>query len=377
MNHHKIKSQRGAVSLFLVIFIALFLGTVTISFVRLMLKDQKQSTNSDLSTSAYDSALAGVEDAKRALLELNQACSDPDMSARCADLKAEINSNSCNTLGVIFGTSTPDDEVKVRLNDQDDSLDQAYTCVKIGLDTEEYLGSLDPGGVGKVIPLRSVGEFNRIEVSWEQKRSNAVVDLPVSSVALPVQNSQNSTHWSENRPALLRAQLINGGGSFGLGDFDNTSHSSTLFLYPSNINSSPSFISPGRRPSAPGSGVNVVDCGASTPSGGYICSATIDSPHISASDSRNAYLHLIAFYHPTSFKVRLLNDDNPVKFDGVQPVVDSTGRANELFRRVKAYVEEGDDRFSYPVAAVDTSGNLCKNFTITAEISGYKNDCTP
>ncbi|QWQ32402.1 hypothetical protein KOY48_00720 [Candidatus Minimicrobia naudis] len=57
--------QSGAVSLFTVIFgPKMPLTIVTIGFIKLMIMDQRQSSNNDLAQSAYDAALAGVEKCK-------------------------------------------------------------------------------------------------------------------------------------------------------------------------------------------------------------------------------------------------------------------------------------------------------------------------
>jgi hypothetical protein len=92
-----------------------------------------------------------------------------------------------------------------------------------------------------------------------------------------------------------------------------------------------------------------------------------------------AYLRLSTLYNASHFMVKLYNTDTGsslVRFKGVQPQVDSTGRANDMFRRVQALVEL-KGVVTYPEAAVDIAGNLCKNFLITDTESHYVNKCTP
>ena len=93
------------------------------------------------------------------------------------------------------------------------------------------------------------------------------------------------------------------------------------------------------------------------------------NPVISA-NSQTAFLNLSAFYNRTDYKIELLNDSTPVLFDGVQPEVDSTGRANDLFRRVVSRVEIGNT-FNYPLAALESRNNICKNFSVTTDAADY------
>ena len=62
-------------------------------------------------------------------------------------------------------------------------------------------------------------------------------------------------------------------------------------------------------------------------------------------------------------------------FDGVQPAVDSTGRASNLFRRVEARLQIGDD-FAYPDNAIELLNSLCKDFSVTDSGHSY-GECKP
>jgi len=198
-------------------------------------------------------------------------------------------------------------------------------------------------------------------------------------------------------PPVLRAQLIEFNSTstgFLLSDFDSGSRTgngsnNTLFLYPSSGVTSQTSFSQNIRPTS------ISSCSPGEPSqvscslpnlnmGGYACSATLTLPNKVHDNDHSAYLILKSFYRGSTFRVTLLSggsNGGVVQFDGVQPVIDSTGRANDLFRRVQARVLLKNPDFSFPQAEVDVTGNLCKNFKVTDKASDFPtintNLCTP
>lgn len=203
--------ESGAVSLFMVIFAMLIITVITVSFLRLMMMDQQQATANNLSQSAYDSAQAGVEDAKRALLRYQQICGSD--AAACAQLSTALSTTECNGGVAIGNIATPVDdgsgrtgEVKVQQTESVDSaLDQAYTCVKMQLDTLDYIGTLAPGG-SQLVPLIGQSDFNTVTVRWFSKddvssQSGAVTLLPAPSSNF-MKTQQN---WSADTPSVMKS----------------------------------------------------------------------------------------------------------------------------------------------------------------------------
>lgn len=401
--------QSGAVSLFVVVFAMLIITVITISFLRLMIADQMQASNSDLSQSAYDSAQAGVEDAKRALLRYQKTCNDTPSA--CAALSAQISQDVCNA-GLLVGNvvdpsnvsgssgGKPGEVIVQQSSTSGDSvLNQAYTCVKMKLATVDYIGTL-AANASQIVPLVSEGGFDTVTVRWFSRDD---VSNPAGTVSLTGpsvgQKLLQQSEWPSNRPSIMRTQLMQFGSSFKLSDFDvsngNESNANTLFLYPTSAGSatnSDSFTARDTRkqtstgnplPASPTSTPLPVRCQSSVSGGGYACEMALRLPDpIGGGSDRTSYLRLTPLYNATHFQVVLskgaidAGGTNIVKFKDVQPEVDSTGRANELFRRVVSRVDLYDTTFPYPDATIDITGNLCKDFGVT-DTQYLPGACTP
>jgi Tfp pilus assembly protein PilX len=406
--------QSGAVSLFVVIFATLLITVVTVSFLRLMVSDQNRASNSDLSQSAYDSAQAGVEDAKRALLRYQKICTEQG-EAVCEALGDQINAADCNDalrIGDVIDSDSGEVLIQQTSSSGAASFDQAYTCVTIGLQTDDYLGSLS-ANESKLVPLIGVAPdgsttFNRVTIEWFS--ADDIGSASSGSYAISLTGDTNprpllsQASWPINRPSVLRAQLMQFGSGFDLKTFDTTdpdelssfdtttasgeSNANTLFLYPSSGGSTSveSFTGrnlrkttpSGNTPAATGDSSPLgINCRTSLTTGGYACSATLQLPNPVGGGARTAFLRVTPFYNATHFRVTLANGSTAMKFNGVQPEVDSTGRANDLFRRVSSRVDLIDTSFAYPDAAVDVTGGFCKDFAVTDTQYIASNTCTP
>jgi Tfp pilus assembly protein PilX len=379
----KSNKQYGAVSLFVVVFAALLITVLTVSFVRVMVQDQQQATSNDLARSALDSAQAGVEDAKRAILRLQSVC-DTGTAADCITAQTQVGSATCNdSVDTLSDINVVGNEVKVETGGAN-NLNQAYTCVKVTLNTDDYIGELGQDD-NKLVPLIGVSDFNRIKIEWfstkDLQSSTTTANIPGASATPLLNQSSWTTSSSPNRPSIMRVQLIEFRNSgFYLDDFEGTAgsrgSSNTLFLYPSSIVDTVKSFSSNVRKTAT---VNptLIHCNNLSGAEAYACSATITLPEPVVGDDHTTYLNVMSLYKKANYRITLLNNASLVKFKGVQSEIDSTGRANDYFKRVSTRVELTDINFPYPTSAVDTTGNLCKDFRVTDKTSDYLNNCTP
>lgn len=369
--------EKGVVSLFTVLFTTLLLTVITVSFLRIMVQEQQQAQNQDLSQSAYDSAVSGVEDAKRVL----RLCYQQGPSSQAC---AAINSRTCDTIsssGVVSGSAGQ--ETVIRGDSGETRMNQAYTCVKVIRDTYDYVGDITTAGSSIIVPLRATNTFNKIVIEW-MDRSGQYSDAAMSTLMPPLNPDDQKSlppeaSWNESSPAVLRALTVLPPNANKVTNAElDTDVASTVFLRPWVPSTEPSpfgqdidmtLVNRTAKGGTGNSAVQQVACSKVRYEVDmtYACKATLIMPagkSVPAS-SEVAFMRLTSLYNPTSFKVTLFDGNNPVTFDGVQPEVDSTGRAGTILRRIVSKVS-GEFLPPYDVeAALNTTFDLCKDFYIT------------
>ena len=355
--------ERGVVSIFIVIFAAIFMTIITVSFLSLMVHDQQQATNNELSQNAYDSAMSGVEDAKRAIA----GCKNGTISeASCQ----KLGSGACTTLsdvGVVHAPQTMTDgsgnrEYPLQGSEGDtNSLNQAYTCVTVDTTPSDYKADLTKDNP-TVIPLtaQSAGSSS-LTLSWQAIPSRTFTNGGSAG------NLLNLNAWTSapnSYPPMMRVQFIKGASNSTA-----SSNSRSLFLYPQ---------VPPSEPSETSSVSFALDSHTTNTSWGVFCWQKTCSAKLTDGSNNlfgsNNYLVITPLYENASATLAISGGG---KFSNVQDVVDSTGRANDLFRRVQARVDLIPHP-TYPNGELNLTGPLCKNFVVTPNsyIPGYDSSTT-
>lgn len=399
------KFHKGGVSIFIVVIVAVLVSIMSVSFLRLMLRDQEQASKLDLSQSAYDSAQAGVEDAKRFLHRYQQECGGGANLATdtCKKMQTALNNpnqdNGCYILSTA-GIGNANGETQVQTTNgtnstsNDANLNQAYTCVKMQKNTPDFLGKIEEGQ-STIVPLRGAKDFSKVRLSWHSQKdlTNKDRDVTLDEINTPLVSSVDNNllisrdQWTRrvNSPAILKTQFFGyqqGARNSGqiLTALDNNSFTtgtglSEVMLFPARgiearNNHSLPFHRRGEDANGRTNNISAVTCEPNMATTGreYSCSVTISLGH-QVTKADTAYMRLTPIYRGTEFKAELLdNNDALVDFDGVQPKVDSTGRANNQFRRVESRISFEDPSFPLPEFALQLEDNgqpLCKDFWVT------------
>jgi len=387
MSRQHTEGERGFVSLFTVIFFMLLITIITVGFWRIMAIEQRQSLDNDLTASANAAAQSGIEDAKRAIIKYNSLSNGDPLKAQ---LEAALTSSECDAL-------TGNNSIRTALNlnssgSVNTQLNQYYTCLSVNLNTPDYIGDAS-NGKSEFIPLVTEDghQFSEISVSWHLASPTVGKDgdgqparYAPGLLLPPVTGGVNS--WSsQGYPAYLRVQLYGyPEGNFGRAKMDQQTH--TIFLVPNTSSNAAAvgsttpvnFETVDPRGTDQNKinlvGVKCSDTPPNLPVGTYACTARLELPTGQPSTSNNYYLRVTPVYSSTHFRLQLFQGSNVVNFSGVEPLIDSTGRASDVFRRVQSRVRL-DNLNNLPEYNVESAGDICKNMQVSDGSYYQPNNC--
>jgi hypothetical protein len=389
--HTTHSKEAGFVSLFTVIFFILFIAVITLGFLRIMGIEQQQALNNDLTSSAIAAADSGIEDGKRAILAY-QTTTDPALKTALA---AAFTSGQCDSLtgsAVIRTALRLDAGGNVIGNNQ---LNQNYTCLTVDLTTPDYL-NYKSANASDYIPLVPDGPtFNRIRVSWHlisqtlgPAGDGIPANYPPGPLLPPVVNvNGNPTNaWSsQGYPAYLRVQLYAHPKAGPITRAALDARSNTMLLVPTtqaNVAGVPATTPINFGTNDPRgyeqakTNLQQIRC-INNPAGnvgGYACTATLELPPGNPAATNNYFLRVTPMYGQSHFQLGLLNGNAPVDFNGVQPIVDATGKAQDVFRREQARIRINPVA-NVPEFVVESGNTICKNMVVSDGSFYQANTC--
>ncbi len=449
------KFRKGVASFYIVAFSTLILVVLATSFATVILSETTRTSNDDLSQSAYDSALAGVEDAKlafsnyRRCIEAGEVAKAPDGNGvvTCAEIIYWMEHPDCDMVAHILGRIRENESGEVMVADTvaasggsvTSNMNQAYTCVIIKSILDGYRANLSTSTPIRVIKANfangvTAADIKSVRLNWYANRKDVAFYygniLQDGSDWRPV--FQPALINKTVTPPTIELQMIQTAKKFRISDFDITVNGktdrATMFMVPINRtdvaqvkndfmtglwNGKSNDMTKEQVAKTNDRMVSNKPYGVYCPANSdndFMCTVTIDLPepmsdngvcsNADGSCARNDDTFMFALSLPygqpdTDFALEFLCNDgvacvtmvneaagvtsHVAETKDTQILIDSTGRANDLYRRIETRLETADTSFPYPTYALELLSNngssvqtILKDMTVTTEYNFYK-----
>lgn len=408
--------ESGQASMVTVAMFMMLFAAIAVSFTFVVISASRQALNDSLQSSAKIAAESGVEDAKRLIVycynkRSGGSYTTPDAQQLCpkviGKLSTDLEGMGCDEIlkpmhdiGTISEVEQEGNNrgyrVKVGNNGGgSNENNEYYQCLKIATKTDNYQGMVNNLGKSVIVPLRVVdgngnaAVIDKLEIEWHRNVAGNDGDSPAEMHGAEGTGLPPATTWSSyNRPAVLRVERVGvPKGSFTL---DQLAGSDTALTLRPSVNGNSSYnlgaykpqyppLPLGRDGIAPNNQyydhskktVPIVEAACKDGGGGddYACKTTFDKEFLDTTKT-DYYLRINAIYRSAHFKITAYDKNGkPLYFDGVQPLVDVTGRSSDSFSRIQARLKPSFDKNAdstnwWPEYVIDTNGKVCKDIEV-------------
>lgn len=329
--YHNSKNQDGLVSIMVASVLMVIMALITLGFTRAVQNEQRQAVDNQLSEQAYYAAESGI----------NIAASQPGFPRELKD--------DCDVSEFNDG----------RVSEQE-SDEVTFTCVLINPTPSDLVFGNDSitSSKSRIVPIRTSPTASSITFEWNDNNDSNGPRSCAGNL-----DFEEVSDWDNTAP--LRLDLI--GIPEGVLSRDTLINNqfSTIF-YPC-VNTS----SVGRTSVPFSEAIGAANVGKIIPvrctgANGYDCSIRITG--LTASGTSDLFSLVYARFNSVyrELNVRITAEDssnNTSSFAGGQAVVDSTGRAVDIYRRLQARIPLYDLHIT-PTATLQTVEDICKLYRV-------------
>jgi hypothetical protein len=346
------KKEDGFAAILVAMIMLVILSLLTVGFAELMRSEQESATNKHLSSQAFYAAEAGINDATRAINagydKIKRECKPLESDDPAVDgdefLQKDTIGDSASYSCLLIDPQPP--TLEYGAVDTDESKVVFLTGAKV---------------TGDVVEERVIGSMY---IGWQDPDGTENPDG--STTFRTTGGFPQAKDWKS--PAVLRMSLVPMSASM-LSRQNLIENNFAAFLYPNGSS---------------GGVANVSYLSGRGSEGGVLANgncATAKSPRpcgVTIRDlGESSYmLTMRSIYKKSRVTIKIFDQETgeQLRIKNAQVLVDSTGKAQDVLRRVQARVPV---RSTYPHTdyGIETAGNLCKQLQLRPASS--TNNCTP
>lgn len=320
-----INRETGMVSIMVTLILMIVISLLVVGFAQISRRNARQALDQQLSTQAFYAAETGVNDATRLIRNAIQEGNQVPAKDTC-----EISGSFYNSLQPVL----------------DDDANVEYTCLMVD-PAPPTLRFGDVGTTSVVVPLTpESGNLNTVTFTWQTKdeTSTPLDDCPSSAT------NAFSPHdeWEDCGYGVLRFDLVPTDGTFNAATLQD--RTMTSFLVP---------VEGGESSIAFATGSSNANNRVATDCTNTECQMTVTG--LSASQY---YARVSSLYKNVSLQINATNASGPVGLVGAQAVVDATGKAQDVLRRIQVHVPlTASSNNQLSDHAIRSADSLCKRFS--------------
>ncbi|HSX32925.1 MAG TPA: hypothetical protein VLF91_01165 [Candidatus Saccharimonadales bacterium] len=337
--------QAGMVSIMVTLILMIVLSLIVLGFAQIARRNSRQVLDNQLSTQAFYAAETGVNDVRHLLQTAIQNGTPIPAKPDCT--------NGSGAEQIFYGSPAPlglspiiDAQHKV-----------SYSCIMVNPTPSTLSYSNVNSRQGIVAPLLSSGNpIAKLNFTWQAQQPVNLSNCPASTSGV-FSTTGSSGAWT-CAYGVLRFDLVpTAGGLTQAGLQANTMTSFAVPLRGAGINS----VGYSTNGAADVLGIH---CTASAP---VACSLDVTGLSGTA-----YYLRVLSLYQPVSLQVTATDASGVgVPLTGTQAIIDATGKAQDVLRRVQVHVPLlSSSQNQLSDYALESTSAICKRFEV---MSGYFN----